>query len=370
MNPTASPLRILHLTAGSDLGGVSRYLLDICHATQQYGHHVTLAGQQGPLHQAFVDADLKWYDAPLAGDLLTLRRAGRSLGRLLESESFDLICAHYRKSAMVGRQLARQWNVPLLFTLHLTDIPMGLPWRWLSDFGDHTHAPSQMAKDWLMSTANVPEKQITVIPHGINTQRFEIVTPAKRTDARLKLVLPPQRTIAAYVGRFDVPKNHDWLVDLAVACRNKLPNVMILLAGDGPDAGRMRDAIYEHHLFDHMRVLSYRDPLLIYHAADALLLPSAAEGFSLSCCEAMSCGLPVLRTQTAGYQEQIIENVTGISVPIDHDAFIDSALNFLADRDRLEQMGVKASDHVREHLRFDQQVSQTLELYQRLAGRS
>lgn len=370
MNQTTSPLRILHLTAGSDLGGVSRYLLDICTATQQHGHHVTIAGQQGPLHQAFVDANIPWVEAPMAGDLLALRRAGRTLGRQLEIESFDLICAHYRKSAMVGRQLSRQWYVPMLFTLHLTDIPMGLPWRWLSDFGDHTHAPSQMAKDWLVSVANVPQDKITVIPHGVDTEHFQVVSPSSRTTARSKLILPPDRTIAAYVGRFDVPKNHYWLVDLAVACRRQLPNVMIVLAGDGPDAGKLRDAIYEHQLFDHMRVLSYRDPLDIYHAADALLLPSAAEGFSLSCCEAMSCGIPVLRTKTAGCDEQIIENVTGMSVPVERDLFIETALGFLSDRDKLAHMGTHAASHVRNHLRFDQQVAATLELYQRLAGRS
>lgn len=370
MSPEHSPLRILHLTAGSDLGGISRYLLDICQATQAHGHQVQIAGQQGAWHQAFTDAQLTWIESPLAGDLLALRRAGRTLGRLLETEAFDLICAHYRKSAIVGRQLARQWNVPLLFTLHLTDIPMGLPWRWLSDFGDFTHAPSQLAKDWLINTARVPQQNITVIPHGVDTQHYTPVTPSLRSEARARMLLPPDRTIGAYVGRFDVPKNHLWLVDLAIACRRQLPDVMILLAGDGPDTGKLRDLLHKHQLFDHMRVLGYRDPLMLYHAADAMLLPSAAEGFSLACCEAMSCGIPVLRTRTAGYQEQIVENVTGLSVPIDHDAFIETALTFLADRDQLAQMGNHAASHVREHLRFDQQVAQTLELYQRLAGRS
>ena len=41
---------------------------------------------------------------------------------------------------------------------------------------------------------------------------------------------------------------------------------------------------------------------------DALLLPSLREGFSLSCAEAMSVGIPVLRTRTAGTGEMVIEN--------------------------------------------------------------
>ncbi|MFG0247706.1 MAG: glycosyltransferase family 4 protein [Phycisphaeraceae bacterium JB051] len=370
MPQSQSSLRILHLTAGSDLGGVSRYLLDICRATQQNGHEVTIAGQQGAWHEAFLQTNIKWVEAPMAGDLLTLRRTGRNLGRLLENEHYDLICAHYRKSAMVGRQLARQWDIPMLFTLHLTDIPMSLPWRWLSDFGDHAHAPSKLAKEWLMSAAKLTAQQITVVPHGVDTQHFLPATPSKKAQARTNLVLPPDRTIGGYIGRFDVPKNHMWLIDLAIECRKRLPEVMILMAGDGPDTGKLRDALYQNQLFDHLRILSYRDPLMLYHAVDALLLPSAAEGFSLSCCEAMSCGLPVLRTQTAGYHEQIVEGVTGVSVPVDHDTFIEESLSFLADQQRLIKMGEQAADHVRESLRFDQQVAATLELYQRLTGRS
>ena len=43
------PLRILHLTAASDAGGVSRYLYDLCHACVAEGHEVAIAGQRSRL---------------------------------------------------------------------------------------------------------------------------------------------------------------------------------------------------------------------------------------------------------------------------------------------------------------------------------
>jgi len=226
-----------------------------------------------------------------------------------------------------------------------------------------------MARDWLINTARVPQQKITVIPHGIDVDHYTPVTPSLRDQAREQLNLPKDKTIASYVGRFDVPKNHVWLVDLAIACRDRLPQVMIMLAGDGPDAKRLEKLIQKHQLFDHTRLFDYRDPLMLYHASDAFLLPSAAEGFSLSCAEALSCGIPVLRTQTAGYQEQIIENQTGLSVPVDHDLFMTQAMSFLSNPVQLARMGTQAAAYVREHLSFEQQVTGTLELYQRLAGR-
>jgi glycosyltransferase involved in cell wall biosynthesis len=82
----------------------------------------------------------------------------------------------------------------------------------------------------------------------------------------------------------------------------------------------------------------------------------------------MSVGRPVLRTNTAGTAELIIEGLTGRSVPIDHEAFIEAAQQMLADRPRLERMGVIAAEHVRAHLTFDRQIDQTVGLYRRMVG--
>ena len=85
------------------------------------------------------------------------------------------------------------------------------------------------------------------------------------------------------------------------------------------------------------------------------------------CAEAMSVGVPVLRTRTSGVAETVVENVTGRSVPIDHDAFLSAAVVMLSERDALARMGAAAARHVREHLTFDRQLAQTVELYRRLS---
>jgi glycosyltransferase involved in cell wall biosynthesis len=81
----------------------------------------------------------------------------------------------------------------------------------------------------------------------------------------------------------------------------------------------------------------------------------------------MSVGVPVLRTRTSGVAETVVENVTGRSVEIDHDKFLDAAVLMLRDRALLERMGEAAARHVRERLTFDRQLRQTIELYERLA---
>ena len=366
MGPDPLPYRILHLTAGSDAGGVSRYLFDLCTAIQARGHEPVIAGERGAWHWLFEKADWPWIDLPLKGHLWTLGRAANDLRRHLAANPVDLIHCHYRKAALVGRWATRSNHAPILFTLHLTGIPMHGVWRWLSFFGDHTHAACDEARQWLIDEARVTPSRITVIPHGVDPQRFPITTQGQQTEARRQLGVPIEAITAGYVGRLDDPKNVHWLIDLARAGRDRLPKMSLLIAGQGPHESDLRQQIQRHQLSDRVYILGHRDPLEVYQAIDALLLPSSLEGFSLVCAEAMSVGRPVLRTRTAGTSQQIIEGVTGRSVPIDKSAFIEAAIRFLSDDTALKAMGQAAARHVREHLTFNRQVEQTLMLYRHM----
>ena len=360
------PLRILHLTAASDAGGLSRYLLDLCGGLVERGHDVILAGERGAWHDRFEKAGWPWIEIPLKGGPLAFWKSVRTLRTYLKQHPVDVIHAHTRRATLLGRRLQVNRKPPLLYTLHLSHMPLNHGRRWLSDFGDHTHAASVDGRQWLLDEHLVPGQRITVIPHGISTERFPVATEADRLAARASLDLSPQDLVAAYVGRLDYPKNVEWLIDLASTSRVTLPHLKILLTGDGPDESALRQAIAAQAVGDRVRMLGARDPLPIYQAADALLLPSQREGFSLVTAEAMSVGVPVLRTHTSGTAETIVENVTGQSTSIDHDAFIVAAIAFLSDPQRLRSMGHAAASHVREHLTSQNQIDRTVTLYRQL----
>jgi glycosyltransferase involved in cell wall biosynthesis len=359
-------MRILHLTAGSDAGGVSRYIFDLCSAMSAAGHQVAVAGERGVWHDLFAAAPFPWIDAPLKGGPLTLLRAARQLRRYLADNPVDLLHCHYRKTTVVARRIQKSIPLPILYTLHLSHMPLGGPWKWLTDFGDHVHCPSSEARDWLIEQAHVPSERISLIPHGIHVEQFPIPTPEERKHARSDLGLGDEELAALFLGRFDNPKNESWLVDLAAMSRDSLPDLRILLAGEGPNEPAVREQIRRLNVGDRVRILSYRPPLPLLHAADALLLPSAREGFSYACAEAMCTGVPVLRTQTSGTKELIVEGVTGRSVPIDHDTFLRAAMEFLKDRPALKQMGAAAAEHIRRNFTFQRQLTDTLEMYKRL----
>ena len=359
-------LRVLHLTAGSDAGGVSRYLFDLGSIMTERGHAVAVAGERGAWHDLFEGAPFEWKAAPLKGGPGKLWRATRELERWCEAWKPDVLHVHYRRSALVARRLGRRLGVPVLFTLHLTGVPLRGPWRWLSDFGDHTHVASAEAERWLVEEAGVLRERISLIPHGIDPSRFPLATDADRIAARQHLGLPTHATIAAFVGRFDQPKNEDWVLDLAQQTRENLPNLVVLMVGGGPHEPAVRRRVEREGLTGRVRVIAYTDPLPVYRACDLLLLPSSREGFSLVCAEAASVGRAVLRTCTAGAEETVVEGVTGQVVPIDPCLFLNAASQMLQQPMMLQAMGQAGAAHVRNHLTLDRQAERTLMLYHRM----
>ncbi len=365
--PDARALRILHLTAGSDAGGLTRYLVDLSKSLRNRGHHITIAGERGVWHDIVEQAALPWIDVPMKGGPLALWRTLRVLHDWLASHPVDLIHTHYRRPTLVARRLQHgRTPPPVRYTGHLSDLSLAWPRRWLTDFGDHTHVASDEARDWVLNAGRVPRERITLIPHGIDPAQFPLAGDETKASAKTALGFTREAPVGAFVGRFDNPKNEDWILDLAEASREKLPRFRFVLLGEGPHEPAMRRRIEAMRLNDRVKLLPRQNPLTLYEAADALLLPSEREGFSLVCAEAMSVGVPVLRTRTAGTAQLTHEGITGRSVPINRDAFIHEAIAFLSDHDALRRMGQAAAEHVRANFNFDQQVDQTVELYARL----
>lgn len=365
------PLRVLHIVDSLCRGGIAGYIVELGRAMKIAGQEVIIAGADSAWRGMCKRASLDTVETPVSGGVLSLIGAARRLERGLAEWRPDVIHTHYRRATIVGRLLQRRLaksgrRPPLLYTLHLSDLAMGFPRRMLSDFGDHVHVASADACQWMVDTARYPADRITLIPHGIQVERFPVADESARVMARREFDLGETATVAAYVGRLDYPKNVDWLLDLA----GRMPSLQLLIAGDGPDRPVLESAIANRGLGGRVRLLGERDPQSVYAAADVLLLPSLREGFSYVCGEAMSCGTPVLRTRTAGTTELIVEDVTGRSCAIEHEAFVSAAMAMLSlPRERLRQMGQAAAEHVRAHLRFEDQVKQTIELYERLCGR-
>ncbi len=377
--PSANNRTALHLTLASDAGGLSRYVIDLALAMREHGWHSIVAGDVGVWQDRFDDAGIEYIQVPLKGGVRGFLKSAKLVRERLGSRPVHLLHAHYRRAVQLGRWiqrplgklLPRDERLQLLYTLHLSHIDVSGIRRLFSDFGDHTHCASVDAREWLVADARVPEEQITLIPHGVDVEKFPVTTPDERAEARRSFGLSESDVVFCFAGRLDHPKNEDWLLDVDEACRQAgVRNLKILLAGEGPHEGELKRRIEAEGRTGRVFVLGHREVLPVYQASDLLCLPSEREGFSLVCAEAMSTGVPILRTRTSGTFELVVENRTGRSVPIDRNAFVAAGLMLAQDRELLRRMGEQAARHVRQHFTFDRQVARTAELYAALSRAS
>jgi len=319
------PRRVLHLLIGSFYGGVSVYVAQLCRALRESGIEATAAGRREALASVFDAADVPWINLPLDGGPVSLYRAYVTLKQAARGGRFDLIHAHHRKAALVGRRLARAFNLPLIYSLHLPGFPVGGPARWLTETGDHTHAVSEQAKRWLVDKLHRSEANVTVIPNGVDVERFVFADASSQRRARADMGLAEDAVTFAFVGRLERQKNPSWIVEGLGALRRDepRPDARVVMVGAGPLEPALRARAESLGVSDRVAFRPWGDPRPVYRACDALLLPSAREGFGLVAAEALATGRPVLRTRTAGTEETIVEGVTGWSTPIRYDAFVD-----------------------------------------------
>jgi asparagine synthase (glutamine-hydrolysing) len=153
----------------------------------------------------------------------------------------------------------------------------------------------------------VPAHKIHVIPGGVDVSRFAI--RESRAECRAALGWPQDRPIVLAVRRLMRRMGLDDLVSAATLLRERVPNVLVLIAGTGPVRGELERQIISLGLGDTVRLLGFvPDEQLpaAYRAADLSVVPTVAlEGFGLIVVESLAAGTPCLVTPVGGLPEAV-----------------------------------------------------------------
>jgi glycosyltransferase involved in cell wall biosynthesis len=170
---------------------------------------------------------------------------------------------------------------------------------------DHAITLSHYMKRVLVETYGFAEKNISVVPGGVNVDHFR--QTISRQEARQQLGLPSDRPLIVTVRRLERRMGLHSLIEAIHEVARKYPDILLLIAGKGALREELDKQIRTSHLNDHIRALgavSEQDLPLLYRAADFSIVPSSAyEGFGLILLESLASGTPVLGTPVAAIPE-------------------------------------------------------------------
>lgn len=245
-----------------------------------------------------------------------VRAAQRIFDDIVRSDSIDLIDAHYfYPDGVAAAALAAKAGIPCVITGRGTDLNVfpEYPAARRKILGAVESAAacitvSEALRKRLIAIGAPAEKVLT-LRNGVDTGLF---TPVDRRAAKKRLGVDGNLVVA--VGNI-APEKGQMLV--AEALRD-IPDVTLLLVGDGPDADRIDRFVRDNGLAARVRLVGrvpQPDLPAYYSAADVTVLASVREGWPNVLLESMACGTPVVATDVGGVREIVTAPEAGIVVP-------------------------------------------------------
>jgi len=211
-------------------------------------------------------------------------------------------------------------------------------------------------------------REISVIPNGIDAERFERVS---REDARFQLGIEPAEKIVLFVGRFFPVKGVKYLIAAMPRVRHKEPLARLMLIGSGPEEEELRMLVDELGLSEciHFVGAVQNDSIPAYMvASDVLVLPSLSEGFPMVTVEAMAASLPIVTTDVRGIPSIVEDGINGFLVKPKDAAQIADKVSFILGDPELRRVISTNNKKKAQHYTWDRVVHDLERVYSKCIG--
>ncbi|MGA5302247.1 glycosyltransferase [Nucisporomicrobium flavum] len=287
----------------------------------------------------------------------------------------DVAHAHFWTSGLAAVTAARQVGIPVVQSFH--ELGQGEAAGGASRTGyeralgravDKVVAQTQDEALGLVRLG-VPRALLTVVPAGVDSDRFTPDGPVAERD--------PERPRILSVGRL---VEHKGFGDVIQAMRY-VPGAECVVVGGptaqqlaaDPHAKRLRAMAEQFKVADRVKLVGAvpaEDMPRWYRSADLLVAAPWREQFELAPLEAMACGVPVVGTAIGGLNETVVDGLTGDLVPARDPRALGGALRRLVnDKVRRFAYATAALDRARQAYSWKRVASQLGSVYSAVSGR-
>lgn len=304
---------------------------------------------------------------------------------LAEAADCDLIhvqtpfIAHYaglKAGRRLGRPVVATYHT--LFEEYLQHYAPFLPAAWLRALARRFSRRQCNALDAVIVPSTAMRQRLEaygvtaplhVLPTGIPMAQF---AGGNGMDFRLRHGIAEDRPLALFVGRVAHEKNIGFLLEAMVHARQRRPDLLLMIAGEGPAMGDLQKQVATLGLAESVRFVGYLDRRQglpdCYAAADVFVFASRTETQGLVLLEAMAAGLPVIALAEMGTIDILAPGRGAFSPPGDSKAFGETLGHFVDHPAAWRHLGDEAPLYAREW--SDEAMAGRLaQLYRQLAGK-
>jgi glycosyltransferase involved in cell wall biosynthesis len=367
-------MRILHVQRVKGIGGSERHLLTLLPGLVARGVDVRMCVLEMDGGERFVD-ELRG-----SGIDTAVHRAGPDVNPALSAALYreirrfrpDVVHTHLVHADVHGLLAARVARVPGVSSVHGTPAfykrePYRSAGRVAGKLAARRIAISEHVAAFLREQRLVLPERIRVVYYGIDADSLH-VTPADRSAQREALGLRDGDVALGIASRLIPGKGHEALLDAFGRAVEAFPSLRLLVAGDGPERGRLEAQAKLRSPPGAVRFVGFVDRVAAFLAAcDTLAIPTQpelGEGFGLAALEAMAVGRPVIATAVGSLPEVVDDGRTGLVVPAGSVELLARAVLTLARDPALrERLGTAGARRARNVFPLDRMVTRTIDVY-------
>lgn len=175
-------------------------------------------------------------------------------------------------------------------------------------------APSDLAAEYTFGKKLYQSGKVTILPNGLDLGVFHF-EPDERIRVRKEFGIAEETQVLGHIGRFNLQKNHEFLLDVFSVYLQEHKDAVLLLVGEGTLRNEIEVqarslGIVDKVIFTGLRI----DVPALLSAMDVLVFPSFYEGMPNVVIEAQACGLPCVISDTITREADVAGMVTFLPI--------------------------------------------------------
>ena len=184
------------------------------------------------------------------------------------------------------------------------------PVRYIADY---FYACSKQAGIDRFGEKVVKSGSFSILNNGIDASAYRY-SQERHDELKEKFHLK-NKTIYGHVGRFVPEKNHIFLMDVFTEIQKKDPSAVLVMAGRGPEEGKIREISKKRQIEEKVLFLGIRNDVPdLMNLFDCFVFPSKHEGLGIVGIEAQAAGLPTFVADTIPEEAIITDHCWKLSL--------------------------------------------------------